>query len=89
MFAYRTLALEVDVLDRHETQSDKPFKKALNELLAQREEFSTSFGGPNYAAFARALEETSYGKLRKILRGERQFTIGFIQEVASVLRVAT
>lgn len=67
--------------------AEEPFRDALRELLCKHEEFTTAFGGPNYAAYARVLPSTSYKRLRDVLAGERRLTWQVIEECADVLRV--
>lgn len=63
------------------------FRRELASRLLHHPDFANSYGAPNYSAFARRLYVTSYGRMRKVLAGERLLTRRFIEECASVLGV--
>lgn len=65
----------------------KRFGVALRDLLLDREEFQTYTGNINWSVFADKLKGTHYETLRKAVSGERQPSIGLMQQVASLLKV--
>jgi len=68
-------------------QTDKTFGRALQELIRDREEFSTQTGNVNWRAVARALPGVHYETLRKAAASERDASIPLIETVAAMVGV--
>lgn len=67
--------------------SDKPFGRALRDLLLTRDEFVTQSGNVNWSAFSERLTEVHYETLRKAISGERPVTPHVIEDVSQALGV--
>jgi len=68
--------------------ADKPFGRALQHLLADREEFLTAGGNVNWRAVAAQLEGVHYESLRKCVSGERLPTQRLIEQAAELAGVS-
>lgn len=69
------------------SHTDKPFGRALRDLLLDQPEFVTGSGNVNWSAFAEKLTEVHYETLRKAISGERVVTAHVIEDVANAAGV--
>ena len=67
---------------------ERPFGRALHDLLADREEFLTATGNINWRSVAGQLEGVHYESLRKCVAGERIPTLRLIEQVAQLAGVS-
>lgn len=67
--------------------TDKPFGRALAELLRQREEFLTLTGNINWRLVAERLHGVHYETLRKSVAGDREPTVNLIEQSAQLAGV--
>ena len=67
--------------------TDKPFGRALADLLRDQEDYLTHTGNINWRLVAGALEGVHYETLRKCVAGERQPTLRLIEQVADLVGV--
>ena len=67
---------------------DKPFGRALHDLLVGREEFSTLTGNVNWRLVADSLDGVHYESLRKCVAADRQPTVDLIEKVAALAGVS-
>lgn len=68
-------------------QTDKPFGRALRDLLLDRPEFVTQSGNVNWSAFAETLSEVHYETLRKAISDTRPVTDHVIEDVSRALAI--
>jgi hypothetical protein len=67
--------------------TDRPFGRALHDLLQEREEFVTGTGNVNWRAVAAAMHGVHYETLRKAVAGERMPAVSLIEQAATLAGV--
>lgn len=68
-------------------QSDKPFGRALRDILTERDECTTPAGNVNFVEFSKRLPTVHYETIRKAIGRERKVSPHVMEEVAAVLQL--
>lgn len=69
------------------TEEVEPFGTMLMRALAADHRYRTASRNVNWVAFAKDLPTASYAQLRKAVSGERQPSMGLMEEAAGVLGI--